>query len=266
MNNILIKKTILIVTSFFIFIIISKQVISNFSKSLNLENEFIIQAFWKLFLLLLTIYIIKKDKSFNLNYIFKNNILCLLISSLFVYLSISSTLNYMIEKKIIISNFNHYSYLFRCLGTGFFEELFFRYLIFGLICRILKTNNSKNIYKEILLTSFIFGIVHSSNFFNSNYDSFSVINQMLFAFDIGVLLQCIFIRTNNIILISIIHSLVNYNGMRNSVLFKIENHSVSQNIIDDFLQTLITFFILGFIVFILGYLIIRNRKIKLFNT
>jgi membrane protease YdiL (CAAX protease family) len=253
------KKIILIISLFALINIFSKIIISSDNK-----NIFVLQSILKLSFLIITCYLISKDNTYKLNLLFKNKTLSFTISILLIYFSVNHINSEIIIKKIHINEWYHFSYFIQCITTGLFEEFFCRILLFGLVCNILRDNNYGNYYKEILITSLIFGLLHLTNLFNIDYDIISVINQVMFAFVIGVLLQCILIRFKNIILTSVLHGLINYNSMANTKLFKMENTaSPSINTLDDFMQSFITFIILCLIVFTLGYFLVRNRKMEI---
>lgn len=257
MNNT--KKTILIISVFLIINIFLKKITPT-----NNDNIFLLQSFIKLSFLIITLFLIIKDETFKLNLVFKNNFLSISLTILLIYLSVKHIFSEIIERKIIVSEYHHYTYFFQCITTGFFEEFFCRLLLFGLICNLLKTQNKGKYYIEILFTSLLFSMLHLSNLFNPEYDTISVINQSMFAFAFGVFLQCILIRFKNIILTATLHGLINYNGMANTKLFKIEHPSTYiPNAFEDFIQSFITFIILCLIVFTFGYFLVKNRKMEI---
>ncbi len=253
------KKIILIVSLFSLLNIFSKIIVASDNK-----NIFLVKSIINLSFLLITYYLIKKDNTYEVELLFKNKILSITTSVLLIYLSIKHVNSEIVIKKITINEWIHFTYFFQCLTTGFFEEFFCRLLLFGLICNILRDYNHGNYYKEILITSLIFGLLHLSNLFNPDYDITSVINQIMFAFIIGVLLQCLLIRFKNILLTSVLHGLINYNSMANTKLFKVENPTSSSiSTLEDFMQSFITFIILCIIVFVFGYFLIKKRKIEI---
>lgn len=252
-------KKIILITSILSFV--------NIFLKINISSDdkyfFLTKSIINLIFLVTTYYFIKKDNTFKIELVFRNKIPSITTSVLLIYLSVKHINSEIFIKKITINEWYHFSYFFQCLTTGFFEEFFFRLLLFGLICNSLKEYNNGNYYKEIVIISLIFGLLHFTNLFNPDYDIISVINQIMFAFIIGVLLQCLLIRLKNIVLISVLHGLINYNLMAKAKLFKIENRAISPNQFIDFIESFKTFIVLGIIIFLFGYLLIKNRKMEI---
>ncbi len=252
------KKIILITSILSFFNILFKIIFSS-----DDEYFFLTKSIINLIFLVITYYFIKEDHTFKIELVLKNNVLTITTSILLIYLSVNHINSEVFIKRITINEWYHFSYFFQCLTTGFFEEFFCRLLLFGLICNSLKDYNYGNYYKEIVITSLIFGLLHLTNLFNPDYDIISVVNQIMFAFIIGVLLQCLLIRLKNIVLISVLHGLINYNLMAKAKLFKTENRAISPNQFIDFIESFKTFIVLGVIIFLFGYLLIKNRKMEI---
>lgn len=264
MKNPYFKKALQVLLLFFIFIVLTRELIYLVVDEHNAAIIIFFQGLIKFILLIITIYLIKKEPFFDLNYLSKNKIKSLSIAVLLIVYSLYSTFNKIDNLKINVSFFVHASYFFQCICTGFFEEYFFRCLIFGYICYGFMINTGgepKHNYKQVMITSFLFAIVHSSNFFNKEYDSLSVINQIMFAFIMGILLQCIFYINNNIFFNAILHAMINYNSMLSHKLFHNEVASNENSGLNDFLQTLLTFFILS-IVIVFPFLIFSLKRKK----
>jgi len=99
-------------------------------------------------------------------------------------------------------------FFLRCVSTGVFEELFFRVFIFSLILEIypkMKCNLA------VLLTSLVFGLFHSMNFIVMDYES--VLLQIGLSIIIGIFFQQIYLKHGNILIVILLHSLINFNGM-----------------------------------------------------
>lgn len=252
-------KNIILITSIFSFV--------NFFLKIIIPSDdkyiFFIKSIINLIFFAITYYFINKDNTYKIELVFKNKILSISTSIILIYFSVKHINSEILINKININEWYHFSYFFQCLTTGFFEEFFCRLLIFGLICNSLKDNNHGNYYKEVLITSLIFGLLHLANLFNPDYDIISIINQIMFAFIIGVIFQCLLIRLKNIVLISVLHGLINYNLMAKAKLFKIENRAISPNQFIDFIESFKTFIVLGVIIFLFGYLLIKNRKMEI---
>lgn len=261
MKNYYTKRILLLISLVFVLLVTLRKILPILFEKNYEDNIFLYQGIIKLILLFITIYIIQKDKLINWDFIYKNTFLSLIASSLLIFFSLQHTFTKINELKISVSDFTHYCYIFQCLATGFFEEFFFRILIFSYVCNALQSNLKTNNYKPILITSFLFSIVHLTSLFNDDIDKVSVLNQMMFAFVIGVILQSIFFRWNTIFLNSIIHAVLNYNGMIKSKLFMIEDNSVDVSAFENFIQSFITFVILLLIIALpLTYVSVRNRK------
>ncbi len=255
------KKIIILISVFFIFIVSVKQSLPIIIGEADDENTFMYQFLSKLILFIATLFLLKNEKIFNWDYVFKNKLFSSLICFLLVYFSISNSLSRIKLLKITVSTWEHAIYFLQCIFTGLFEEFFFRLLIFGLICKYYESNISNNLYRPVLVTSALFAIVHVSNFFSSDYVFYGVINQIMFAFLIGVFLQCVFYRFKNILLNSIIHGIINYNGMLDVKLFKIQRPFEDVNVLDDFLQSFLTFLIIGiFTVLPVFYFSLRKKE------
>lgn len=266
MKKYFLKKMLVIIVLVLICVIVLKEVAIMIILEYRLDDgtTFLLKGTLKTLLILFSIYQIVKENFFNLKFIFKNIFLSIIISLTFLFFSLNHTFNKLIELKIHTSNYKNFSYLFNCLCTGFFEELFFRILIFGYCSQILYKSDKKTYYREIIVTSLLFGIMHISNFFNPEYTSVSVLNQIMLAISLGIFLQCLFLRFNNIFLNGMFHGLINYNGMKNTILFNY--HSDSNNIsnFSNFIQTFISMLLIS-IIFILpiSYLLQKNQKNKL---
>lgn len=117
------------------------------------------------------------------------------------------------ENVSILTNF---FLLISCILVATFEELLFRKLLFKqLQSKFIKVS----IFTLIVIASFIFAIAHLFNLLKFGNHLYSVINQIFFAFGIGIVLQYIFYKYKNLLLCIIIHSLINYFGTYKSILY-----------------------------------------------
>lgn len=112
-------------------------------------------------------------------------------------------------------------YLIKCLSVGGLEEFFFRYLVFGYFLEKLKRYPT-----SVFLVSLIFALFHISNLFLGS-GLYSFIYQIETAFIIGLILQYLFLRTNNLIIIITIHALINFFGTYRNI----ENIQINQSIV-----------------------------------
>ena len=118
----------------------------------------------------------------------------------------------------------------------------------------------KNLLFSILVTSTLFALAHLTNLFLSSYDTYSVINQTLFAFSIGIFLQVVNIRTNSLVLVMFFHALINYWGSYRSKLVQIIPETLSEQTFNDFSTTFISIILFSLLILLpLSWVIIRNK-------
>ena len=248
MKKYFIKRIITSIVIVFIILVAVRTVGAHFFEKGYAQNDELINGVVKLLLFFGTLYILKTEKLINWEFTQKSKILTLAVSLTVIFLSGQHAFSKMKEFSITVSIFDHFAYAFNCVCTGFFEEFFFRILIFVYVCKVLTQNTNNNYIKPVLITSFLFAIVHITNFLIGEMDIISAINQMMFAFLMGILFQSLFYRIKNILLTSVLHAVVNYNGMLSAKLFKLESHDDSSGIWQDFLQTMLVFVIFGLLV------------------
>jgi membrane protease YdiL (CAAX protease family) len=112
---------------------------------------------------------------------------------------------FIVEGKIQLTQ-KYLLHLIKCISVGGLEEFLFRYLIF-----VYFLEKFKRYLSSIFFVSLIFALFHISNlFFGSGLYSF--IFQIETAFIIGLILQYIFLKTNNLIIVITIHALLNFLG------------------------------------------------------
>lgn len=140
-------------------------------------------------------------------------------------------------KGIIYSYDKMVRYSSNNIATGIFEELTFRLLLFF---TILKYHPHGSNLKIACYTSFVFGLVHFTSFFNDTIP-LSVIIQMIFAFGIGLLLQAILIRSGNIILVIFLHACINHAGAYASYFSKFPHDTSSSYTFTHFVSNVILF-------------------------
>lgn len=132
-----------------------------------------------------------------------------------------------ITKNVPESSFKDYYYLLsECVSVGILEELLFRYLVFYYFL-----NATQDITQSTIKTATIFALFHISNlFFGASI--YSIINQIEIAFIFGLLLQLIFIKTNNLLIISAIHASINFIGSHSTLA---KNNPTTNFSFDDFI-------------------------------
>ena len=151
-------------------------------------------------------------------------------------------------------------FVLSCLMVGLFEELLFRRLTFKIIIAKTKDKAYRSL-KPIFYTSLIFAVAHSTNFFNADTFSFSVINQILFAFGIGFLFQSLYIKLNNLILIVTLHGLINIFGSYKSHLIPLRQETLeSSYTLIDFWTTFGFLVVLNIIIIGTSISLLRKRK------
>lgn len=123
MKNKYFKKTLSVVFVFFLILLLSKKFNIIFG-SLYDDNKFLILGLLKLILLSLIIYFINKNDVFNWKYIFKRNLIYVVICFLSIYFSVYYVNTKISIEHLSVTNYRFSTYLFNCLLTGFFEEFF----------------------------------------------------------------------------------------------------------------------------------------------
>lgn len=179
----------------------------------------ILKLLWKLMLSIYVIIISIRFDLFENQYIRNKFVIIVSISVVILFLSIHFVTSSIFEnnQELIFSQ-KHIVFLSTALSVGLFEELLFRLLIFLTIYKILYQERPKRLLYSIFASSLIFSLVHFSNMLNPNYEKISVFVQVLSAFFLGLLFQCLFLKFRNIILVIILHGVFNYLGMHKSVL------------------------------------------------
>jgi uncharacterized protein len=160
--------------------------------------------------LLLTLYIIYiwfilKNNTFNYGILSNKKWLILsILITLLCFLIVTKN----IETEILS---RYYLLLVECITVGFLEEFLFRYIAFDYFF-----SKSKKYAHTAVLVSLLFALFHISNLFTGS-SIFSVINQIEVAFLLGLLLQFVFLKTSNLIIVSTIHALINFIGSNTSL-------------------------------------------------
>lgn len=152
--------------------------------------------------------------------------------------------------NLSLTNFNNLDhstvvlFLFASVLVGLSEEFVFRGLIQSII---LKDNeNRKNyIVFSIIFTSTIFSLLHLMNIFKGFSNIESLINQLIFAFFMGIYLGSLLLITRQLFIVGILHGLVNFTYGFSDILDKPEvidtNYTagISQSIINIIGTTLV---------------------------
>jgi membrane protease YdiL (CAAX protease family) len=94
------------------------------------------------------------------------------------------------------------------IGVAFFEEILFRGILINTILYRF-SNDKRNIYYAIIISSTLFGLAHLSNLINRPNILFGIISQVVYSTTTGILYSIIYIKYRNIWSVIIIHSLFN---------------------------------------------------------
>lgn len=269
MKNRFLKKIVITIPTVFIIMILLNKTMIFLAGSRFQDNIFLFKLIHETVGISIIIFLIQKEKFLNWSSIFRNNLISIVFVSALIYFSLSHSFQVIHDSKIVVSLFTHITYLLLCISVGFFEELFFRVLVFGYVCYLFKNfylNLRTNYYKEIIITSLLFATLHLTNAFNSDYDYISVINQIMISFLLGIVLQCIFIRFNNIWLNAILHGMINYNGASSEELLKIKSVVSDTSNSNSIFQTLITVLIFSVILIPICFFLIKKKKHMIMET
>lgn len=235
---------------------IVRMVIDHYQFRDNDTATFIVYAVGKLLLLTGFYFSFRKEDFFDLRKALKNNVGVLVAAGILLFLSLRFSLPYVGTRY---SGGNLTAYYIQCLSTGFMEEFLCRWIIFGLVVAAYPQRRALG---QIVMTSGFFALLHIGNLITGRLDIFSVLNQTLFAFLMGLFLQGLFIRYRNIILVTVLHGLANFHGMYNA-RFKPEDQFMSEgDPMTDVLQTQVFFGIVCFVVLLILRLTMKKEDIK----
>lgn len=96
-----------------------------------------------------------------------------------------------------------------CFCIGLFEEMAFRGVVFlGILER--RRGSVRDIVVAIIISSVIFGIIHSVNFFYM--PPLAVLQQIGYSFLIGAMCSVVLVRTRNIWICVALHAIFNFGG------------------------------------------------------
>jgi membrane protease YdiL (CAAX protease family) len=156
---------------------------------------------------------------------FKN--LRIISLGVFIPTAISFILNYfnLINTRLIenINYLNSVIFFLLLLLSAFMEEIFFRFIPYN----ILKKDELS--FKNIFLTSLIFSSFH---LFNPNFNIIGLIN----IFIVGIFLSLVYLKTNSIIVSTIVHFLWNFligciygSNISGLKIYSIANYNIVSN-------------------------------------
>lgn len=212
-----------------------------------ITNSFIRLSFSMFFIIILLKSDLKKHLELNLN---KKTLM------LFIPFLIISINNFPISAYFKgNTTFNGHNYqiilfLIECFTVGLFEELIFRLIIIVLLMEVFKKSKNKELI-VLFLSSITFSLIHLVNLFDRA--SFGdVLLQMGYSFLIGLVFALIFLKTNNILLVVVLHSLYNFFG---EVMFYLGEVTKRWDLI-----TIILTILLSFLNFIYYFKVLMNEK------
>lgn len=188
---------------------------------------------------------------------FTSNILILtsLIGLLFYY----EKQRIFTELSISGISFNtYYLFLFKCISTGFLEEILFRGFIFTGIYKYFYNCSVDKLHKSTFISSTIFALAHLGGFFADNQINLGLLFQVLFAFFMGYLFCGLLVFSRNILFISIVHAFVNHYGGFNSFLYS--NREIEVVSLQEYAISMLTLvLIFSILIFPLYYFLTEHK-------
>lgn len=98
-----------------------------------------------------------------------------------------------------------------CISVGLFEELIFRGLILFFLLQKLPKNR-EGLLLSIIISSALFGLMHLFNIFDGANIGATLL-QVMYSFAMGLVWAIIVLKTRNIWLAVILHSIYNFSGL-----------------------------------------------------
>jgi len=109
-----------------------------------------------------------------------------------------------------------YLFIVECISIGFFEEVVFRGLILIFLLQRF-SNTKKGMYKAIILSSALFGLIHIANLF-SGAGFGNTMLQIGYSFLMSMMWAVVYLKTRNIWYSVFLHAAYNFFGL---VLFRL---------------------------------------------
>lgn len=255
------KKAFYISLLIFILILFFKYLRDFIASSEFSDFKFVVLTFSRILFIALVLYLIQYFNLFNKSFYLNSSFFYFFLSILLIFITVNYSNEVLMDLDDQNKNFEHSFFLLYYLSVGFFEELFVRVLMFGIFYRLF-FNGKK--FRLILITSAFFALFHVTNLFDSEFVKISVINQILYAFGMGMIFQSLLIRVNNVILISVIHGLFDYRMTLRPEFSEIRSSVDSSFSYESFYQTLIFFVLFNLIVVLpFSYFLTKNSNLKL---
>lgn len=197
-----VTKLLLSVSIIFIYLIFSFFCI-------EVNCSLIVRSGLKLLLVLTGFIIIQVNERSRFNQSHILLIILLFVNSVTIVLEL-------LQKSDEFSWFAYAAYGLFTISTGFFEEFLFRFLIFFGLLRWFASYSLRHVLVAMLITSFVFGLMHMLNLRHPNYALQGALNQVILAFGLGMLFQAVLIRYRSMLVIILLHAAVNFFGMYNT--------------------------------------------------
>lgn len=138
------------------------------------------------------------------------------------------------------------------LGPGVSEEILFRGILISYLMKFFK--NSKAIYGVLIFSALLFGLIHVTNVFvGAPLDS--SIFQAFYTFSMGIILGAVYLRTGNIWIPIIFHSLIDIIGIS---FFNNQSMIIQTGFVFDIVSILTI--IVSIICIVLGLYYVRSAK------
>ena len=104
---------------------------------------------------------------------------------------------------------NLYALIIYCLGIGLFEEFLCRGWILNEFLKI-SSNTRKEVITSIIISAFLFGLMHISNIWVAGQNSYITFLQICNAISLGCFLGAVYYRTKNIWAVSFLHGFYDF--------------------------------------------------------
>lgn len=138
-----------------------------------------------------------------------------------------------------------YLFLIECISIGFFEEVVFRGLILIFLLQRFPSTK-KGMYKAIILSSALFGLIHLANIF-SGAGIDNTLLQIGYSFLTGMMWAVVYLKTKNIWYSVFLHAVYNFFGL---VVFKLGFVNGRYDTITIVTTVLLALIVSGYMVFI----------------
>lgn len=102
--------------------------------------------------------------------------------------------------------------LFSILGVGVREECIYRGTVQNIVAKKY-ANSVKGIWITAIVGAFIFGIMHAGNFFTTTTNPSSIVVQIISAMFSGLVFSAIYLRSGNLWVVILIHTLIDTAGL-----------------------------------------------------